>query len=259
MLSCVCVPVPVPVPVSVIVHVWTIRHTAVVEVLGAMDRAIESHDWPTVLALVDAGNWRVDYASLVSGNTALMSAAAAGDHPAVADLLRRLCMLDVAHEPPTPLPTPQAGEDTDAPPATAAASPLEVADAAAGSPRPRQAASPTPAHTSVGATALLFAAQNGHESVALTLVEAGADVGATNSDGKSVLYYAALQRQTALVERLLEAGAEISAKIRCTPLLAAVEGGDVELAKCILQEGVRTRAVCVWAWAWVGMRGRLAD
>ena len=237
---------------------WAISHTAVVEVLGAMDRAIESHDWPTVLALVDAGNWRVDYASLVSGNTALMSAAAAGDHPAVADLLRRLCMLDVAHEPPTPLPTPQAGEDTDAPPA-AAASPLEVADAAAGSPRPRQAASPTPAHTSVGATALLFAAQNGHEAVALTLVEVGADVGATNSDGKSVLYYAALKRQTALVERLLEAGAEISAKIRCTPLLAAVEGGDVELAKCILQEGVRTRAVCVWAWAWVGMRGRLAD
>ena len=66
-----------------------------------------------------------------------------------------------------------------------------------------------------GWTALMLAAQNGHEQVARVLLEAGAVVGAQNNDGSTALMHAARNGHEQVARVLLEAGADRNPNSTC--------------------------------------------
>jgi cytohesin len=57
---------------------------------------------------------------------------------------------------------------------------------------------------------LHIAAQNGHEAVVQSLIEAGADVNKVNDNGMTPLYVGAQEGHEAILQALIEAGADIS-------------------------------------------------
>ena len=59
---------------------------------------------------------------------------------------------------------------------------------------------------------LNLAAGEGHAAVVMRLLEAGADVNATEKDGVTALHWAAKDGHTAIVMRLLAAGANVHAR-----------------------------------------------
>ena len=61
-----------------------------------------------------------------------------------------------------------------------------------------------------GVTSLHVAAQNGHETVVLTLIKAGADINKAMDDGATALYFAAQQDNKVVVRVLIEAGADVN-------------------------------------------------
>jgi ankyrin repeat protein len=63
-----------------------------------------------------------------------------------------------------------------------------------------------------GTTPLMYACENGNESVVARLIKAGSKVNATNNKGKTALTYACRQGHEVVVSKLLEAGANINAK-----------------------------------------------
>ena len=92
-------------------------------------------------------------------------------------------------------------------------------------------------------TPLHLAAFFGHPQVLATLLEAGADVSAraTNSFVREVqpLHSAAARRNSECCRLLLDAGADVDARQGggFTPLMAAAQDGDVELATLLLRMG----------------------
>ncbi|RYP23458.1 hypothetical protein DL767_008815 [Monosporascus sp. MG133] len=80
-----------------------------------------------------------------------------------------------------------------------------------------------------GETLLRWAAKGGHEAVVQQLLETGADVHARDKDARTALSYAAERGHEAVVQLLLKSG-QMS-------LRWAVETGDVEVVKLLLDRG----------------------
>eukprot|EP00435_Cladocopium_sp_Y103_P009775 s4213_g2.t1 len=95
-----------------------------------------------------------------------------------------------------------------------------------------------------GETALMCAAQTGHEAVAKLLLQHGADVMAADKDGATALVGAALGGHVAMAKLLLQHGAEVRAEMNdgFTALMAAAVGGHEAVAKLLLQHGAGVRA-----------------
>ena len=66
-----------------------------------------------------------------------------------------------------------------------------------------------------GSTALMFAAEGGHEAVAQLLLQHGADVAAANNDGLTALMCAAGGGHEAVAQLLLQHGADVRGQ-QCT-------------------------------------------
>jgi ankyrin repeat protein len=87
-------------------------------------------------------------------------------------------------------------------------------------------------------TALLTAASEGHEAVALSLIEFGADVHVRNNYQETTLYWACHNGNTALVKKCLEMKADpsITTIYDATPLLEVVKTPRPDIVKLLLQE-----------------------
>ncbi|MCA9794439.1 MAG: ankyrin repeat domain-containing protein, partial [Candidatus Eremiobacteraeota bacterium] len=96
---------------------------------------------------------------------------------------------------------------------------------------------------SLGRTALMLALENDHESIALRLIEAGADPEATDSAGSFPLLLACEGGHLEAARALLEAGAkpERQAKDKSTALARAIEEGHRQLALWLLEQPALTK------------------
>ncbi len=88
-------------------------------------------------------------------------------------------------------------------------------------------------------TALINAAQNGHSDIVRQLLEAGADINATNDFGVTALIWAATKGHSDIVRQLLEAGADINAKDidndGDTALINAAQKGHSDIIRQLLE------------------------
>ncbi|MDX1561363.1 MAG: ankyrin repeat domain-containing protein [Gammaproteobacteria bacterium] len=91
---------------------------------------------------------------------------------------------------------------------------------------------------------LADAIQNGRIDAAIGMIEAGADVNATQADGTSPLHWAVYRIDEALVDRLLEAGADPATANRfgASPLIEAVKVAHVGLVERLLEAGADPEA-----------------
>ena len=95
-----------------------------------------------------------------------------------------------------------------------------------------------------GNTALMFAAQGGHEAVAQLLLQHGADVAAARNDGVTALMLAARGGHEVVAQLLLQHGADVAAASNDggTALMFAAVGGHEAVAKVLLQHGADVAA-----------------
>ena len=63
-----------------------------------------------------------------------------------------------------------------------------------------------------GKTPLMAASEEGHDEVVRVLLDAGADVNASEENGKGALYYASDEGHTSTAQLLLDRGADVSAR-----------------------------------------------
>lgn len=101
-----------------------------------------------------------------------------------------------------------------------------------------------------GMTALMIAAKNGHLEAARFLIERGADVMARSSSppiGQPPLYFATRYKHIEVMKLLLDAGADPSSTGKvgsgvpiATPLFAAVDTGQPDAVRLLLERGART-------------------
>jgi ankyrin repeat protein len=96
-----------------------------------------------------------------------------------------------------------------------------------------------------GWTALMFAAQNGHEQVALVLLEAKADPNKAESDGVTALMLAAQNGHKQLALVLLEAKADpnMAKSNGMTALMFAAQNGHEQVALVLLEAGASLKVV----------------
>jgi len=101
-----------------------------------------------------------------------------------------------------------------------------------------------------GKTALMFAAQQGDETVVSRLITAGAEVNARNANGGTPLMYAALGGSATVAELLLAAGArhDVKAKLGWTALEVAAVKGHVSLARRLLDAGADPDVRDAYGW-----------
>ena len=94
------------------------------------------------------------------------------------------------------------------------------------------------------ATALMLAANNGHEAVARLLLQHGADVAAASNNGVTALMCAAEGGHEAVAQLLLQHGADVKAASNdgYTALICAAQGGHEAVAKVLLQHGADVTA-----------------
>ncbi|HCQ97877.1 MAG TPA: hypothetical protein DIU48_00565 [Acidobacteria bacterium] len=99
-----------------------------------------------------------------------------------------------------------------------------------------------------GTTALHWAAHLGHESIALMLLEAGADAGATTRYGIAPISLAATNGSTALLKVLLDGGADPNHATGEgeTPLMTAARAGIVSAIELLLSRGAKVDSVEGW-------------
>ena len=92
--------------------------------------------------------------------------------------------------------------------------------------------------------ALIGAAWNGDVKAVSEVIEAGADVNATDGDGHTVLHEAARLGHLEMVMALLQAGADINVidNFECTALRLAIGEGHVEVVIVLLQAGADVNA-----------------
>ena len=104
---------------------------------------------------------------------------------------------------------------------------------------------PVDSRDAQGATALLHACGAGHRDVAITLIEAGADLGASASNGMTPLAAAVAARREALVALLLERGAEVDQRLPgdATALMIAAVQGYPDIVEQLLEAGANPDAV----------------
>ena len=95
-----------------------------------------------------------------------------------------------------------------------------------------------------GDTALMSAAQGGHEAVAQLLLQHGADVAAAKDNGFTALMCAALGGHEAVAQLLLQHGADVAAAMNdgLTALMLAAVGGHEAVAQLLLQHGADAAA-----------------
>lgn len=88
----------------------------------------------------------------------------------------------------------------------------------------------------LGRTALMLAAETGHETIVDSLLRAGAEVDAFDYARCTPLYVAAASGRAKGARRLIAGGANVNFRgpQRTTPLLAAVEAGSIEVVKALL-------------------------
>jgi uncharacterized protein len=96
-----------------------------------------------------------------------------------------------------------------------------------------------------GATALLHACGAGHREVAVTLIDAGADLAASANNGMTPLAAAVAARRETLVALLLERGAAVDQRLPgdATALMIAAVQGYPEIAEQLLDAGADPNAV----------------
>lgn len=91
-----------------------------------------------------------------------------------------------------------------------------------------------------GHTALMFAAFNGHTGIISSLLDAGADVARKYFMGRTALLYAATGPFPETVELLLEKGSEANVADQnehFTPLMHAAAEGNLEVVKLLVEAG----------------------
>lgn len=96
-------------------------------------------------------------------------------------------------------------------------------------------------HTDKSAmTALMAAASNGTTSIVATILAAGAQVNARNSDGVTALMHAAVLSHVDVVNQLLDAGADLRAidNDGFDALVAAATGGSAAVSRLLLAKGL---------------------
>ena len=95
-----------------------------------------------------------------------------------------------------------------------------------------------------GFTALMCAAQGGHEAMAQLLLQHGADVAAASNNGFTALMCAALGGHEAMAQLLLQHGAHVAAASNkgSTALMLAAVGGHEAVAQLLLQHGADVAA-----------------
>ena len=93
-----------------------------------------------------------------------------------------------------------------------------------------------PAHA---ASPLADAIQNGRLDEADRLLDAGADINATQSDGSTALLWAVYRNESRLAERLIDAGADVTMANRfgASPLVEAVKTANLALTAMLLDAG----------------------
>lgn len=86
-----------------------------------------------------------------------------------------------------------------------------------------------------GATALMWAAHEGHTDIVRLLLDSGATIDAQQSLGRTALWYTAQQGRRAAAEILIAAGAnvDLAAKDGTTPRDIALERGHPEIAELL--------------------------
>jgi ankyrin repeat protein len=91
---------------------------------------------------------------------------------------------------------------------------------------------------------LVEAARRAEQAEAIVLLDAGADVNATEPDGTTALHWATRNNDEMLVDRLLRAGAEPHPENRygITPIALACESGSAAMIERLLEAGVSANA-----------------
>ena len=90
-----------------------------------------------------------------------------------------------------------------------------------------------------GATALIFAAGNGHVAIVTRLLAAGADVNRPDREGTTALAAACYYARAPVVEMLLTKGADprMASKDAASALDAAIWGGDARIVTMLVAAG----------------------
>ena len=163
-----------------------------------------------------------------NGNTELMIAAATGDEPAVAQLLKKpIASVNAAN---------QFGSTA-------------LMGAAAGGydniiALLLQRGAQVNAKSHKGSTALMFAAKNGHTEVVRQLLAAGAAVDTTDEQGQTALLYAVGAENVEAASLLTKAGANVNARTRtgASPLRVASNARTQDLIQLLTRSGAKNCA-----------------
>ena len=100
-----------------------------------------------------------------------------------------------------------------------------------------------------GATALYYAAWNGHTETVQGLLERGADARTATPNGLTPLHWAALEGHLEICSLLLDAGADVNARSTVqgnTPLHEVWGGGHAEVAALLIERGADVDATEKW-------------
>src|SRR4051794_6568423 len=94
-------------------------------------------------------------------------------------------------------------------------------------------------------TPLIWAISEGYHDIALTLIEAGADLNAQNSDGNTPLLRAACEGRTELASVLIKVGARLDTQNKdgYSALILAERRGHHEIVESLLHAGADPRLV----------------
>jgi uncharacterized protein len=100
-------------------------------------------------------------------------------------------------------------------------------------------------------TALMCACVNGYTDIAYLLIDAGIDIGASNTMGWTPLLQAAERGCYKILERLIEKGADVnvrSANAKWTPLMSASANGFLDIAEALIEAGADIEAQQAGGW-----------